>query len=401
MSGFSAKQQRALHRKLDRRHVRSRDVDGRSIDYIEGWFAIAEANAIFGFDGWDREMTHFERLYERTRNDRVCCGYMARVRVRVRAGDAFILREGTGWGSATSNHHADAHERALKAAETDGTKRALATFGNRFGLGLYDKEQIGVTAKKIQTPSGRTLFDPTGLPFADNLSPESFCSALRQLVEKINEPAELEALERWNRDGIAALRTDAPHLKTARDIHYADILERLIKDRLKSTQGSLSTEEATIALPPPALLKPSRIANGPRIDKSELAIGTERRLRDKAHLQFVAAHPCLICARQPCHGHHLTFAQKRGLSMKVSDEFVVPLCAIHHDELHRFGAERDWWHSQGVDPEPIAATLWSQSHGSGVPLHSDVVDMNETNPAAPSSKPLPEPRQLSAPAAQT
>ena len=34
----------------------------------------------------------------------------------------------------------DAHERALKAAETDATKRALVTFGGRFGLMLYDKE---------------------------------------------------------------------------------------------------------------------------------------------------------------------------------------------------------------------------------------------------------------------
>ena len=39
---------------------------------------------------------------------------------------------------------------ALKAAETDATKRALATFGNPFGLALYDKDQARVTK-----PSGR------------------------------------------------------------------------------------------------------------------------------------------------------------------------------------------------------------------------------------------------------
>jgi len=32
----------------------------------------------------------------------------------------------------------------LKGAETDATKRALATFGNPFGLALYDREQAGV-----------------------------------------------------------------------------------------------------------------------------------------------------------------------------------------------------------------------------------------------------------------
>ena len=35
--------------------VEQRQMEGKTIDYIEGWFAISEANAIFGFDGWDRE----------------------------------------------------------------------------------------------------------------------------------------------------------------------------------------------------------------------------------------------------------------------------------------------------------------------------------------------------------
>src|SRR5260221_469536 len=48
--------------------------------------------------------------------------------------------------------------------------------------------------------------------------------------------------------------------------------------------------------------------------------------RSKAHLLFVASHPCLICQRTPCDAHHLKFAQPRALGRKVSDEFTVPLC---------------------------------------------------------------------------
>ncbi|MDM7954732.1 MAG: Rad52/Rad22 family DNA repair protein [Cyanobium sp. CZS 25K] len=33
-----------------------------------------------------------------------------------------------------------AHESALKEAETDAMKRALMTFGHPFGLALYDKQ---------------------------------------------------------------------------------------------------------------------------------------------------------------------------------------------------------------------------------------------------------------------
>jgi hypothetical protein len=40
------------------------------------------------------------------------------------------------------------HESALKEAETDATKRALMTFGNAFGLALYDKQQRQVSDAK-------------------------------------------------------------------------------------------------------------------------------------------------------------------------------------------------------------------------------------------------------------
>src|SRR5262249_402309 len=53
--GFSAEQVQALRRGLSNRHVRTREANGRELSYIEGWFAISEANRIFGFDGWNRE----------------------------------------------------------------------------------------------------------------------------------------------------------------------------------------------------------------------------------------------------------------------------------------------------------------------------------------------------------
>src|SRR5262245_16288958 len=53
--GFSAKQVKALRRSLDRRYVRTREANGRELSYIESWYAISEANRIFGFDAWSRE----------------------------------------------------------------------------------------------------------------------------------------------------------------------------------------------------------------------------------------------------------------------------------------------------------------------------------------------------------
>ena len=93
------------------------------------------------------------------------------------------------------------------------------------------------------------------------------------------------------------------------------------------------------------------------------------RLRDKDHRQFVAGHPCLVCGRSPADAHHLRFAQPRALGRKVSDEFTVPVCRVHHRELHRHGDEREWWKAIDIDPLPIALKLWqgSRSNSTATP----------------------------------
>ena len=45
----------------------------------------------------------------------------------------------------------------------------------------------------------------------------------------------------------------------------------------------------------------------------------------------------------------------------MSDEFIVPVCRLHHRELHRSGDELGWWRRLNVDPVPIALRLWQQS----------------------------------------
>jgi hypothetical protein len=95
-----------------------------------------------------------------------------------------------------------------------------------------------------------------------------------------------------------------------------------------------------------------------KIDKSVLTISEPRRLRDKAHLKFVGAQPCLICARSPADAHHLKFTQPRAMGRKVSDEFTVPLCRTHHRDIHSFGDEIAWWERRAIDPVATARMLW-------------------------------------------
>ena len=95
------------------------------------------------------------------------------------------------------------------------------------------------------------------------------------------------------------------------------------------------------------------------------ALGKTVRLRDKDHRKFVLRQPCLVCGRVPSDPHHLTFTQPRALGRRVSDEFTVPICRIHHRELHRSGNEVAWWRRLNIDPLPVALKLWQQSRADG------------------------------------
>ena len=92
--------------------------------------------------------------------------------------------------------------------------------------------------------------------------------------------------------------------------------------------------------------------------------GKAIRLRDKEHCKFVARQACVVCGRTPAEAHHIRFAQPRALGRKVSDEFTVPVCRLHHRELHRYGDEVSWWAGVNVDPVPIALELWRRSRPS-------------------------------------
>ena len=152
---LSPEQTAALAAPLNRANVQTRSQAGRSLNYLEGWVAIREANRIFGFDGWQRETIELRCVSESQRpigqDQKSGWGvtYIARVRIRLGSqanGAPSLVREGSGAGHGIDVDLGLAHESALKEAETDAMKRALMTFGNPFGLALYDKQQRQVTS---------------------------------------------------------------------------------------------------------------------------------------------------------------------------------------------------------------------------------------------------------------
>ena len=169
---FSPEQIAALSAPLDRAKVQTRSQAGRSLAYLEGWQVIAEANRIFGFDGWQRQtlavrcVSQAERPIGRDQKPGWGVTYTCRVRITVGIPDsAPVIREGCGAGHGIDVDLGQAHESALKEAETDAMKRALMTFGNPFGLALYDKQQREVTrsTEKGERPRDTPTARPTTL----------------------------------------------------------------------------------------------------------------------------------------------------------------------------------------------------------------------------------------------
>ena len=150
--GLSTKQVQTLRRSLNHRHIRTREANGRALSYIEGWYAISEANRIFGFDGWNRETVESRCVLARENRGSFLAIYIARVRITVHADGAMIIREGHGSGEGRGASPGEVHDIALKAAETDATKRALATFGKRFGLELYRQRRATQKAQSRDQP---------------------------------------------------------------------------------------------------------------------------------------------------------------------------------------------------------------------------------------------------------
>ena len=336
--GFSAKQVLALKRHVDHRYVRTRQVNGRELSYVEGWYAISEANRIFGFDGWNRETIESKCVLARENRGSFLAVYIARVRVTVHADGATIIREGHGTGEGRGSSPGEVHDIALKAAETDATKRALATFGRPFGLALYANGKA-TTAANAAAPGSKPADPEHPIGFApDNTTP-------------IPRPSTFYG------------RRQNP---VSRDLAAIG----LGRSKAPPASEQQPSAEPSIVPSPTDLVSGGADPTPGGIDKSVLTIAEPKRLRDKAHLRFVASQPCLICARQPSDPHHLRFAQPRAIGLKVSDEFTVPLCRGHHRQLHQAGNEVTWWKARNIDALEIAKQLWKQSRAKETMVNS-------------------------------
>lgn len=146
---FTPEQIKALEAPLDGKHVKKPSGSfGPKGDYLEGWHVINELNRVFGFGGWsytidltrddlrEVEVTKPGRAPEKQWQAAYTCICTLTV--------GEVTRQDVGFGSGFAKGVGDAIEGATKEAATDALKRAARTFGNIFGLALYDKTRANV-----------------------------------------------------------------------------------------------------------------------------------------------------------------------------------------------------------------------------------------------------------------
>ncbi|MDX2265397.1 MAG: hypothetical protein NW215_10545 [Hyphomicrobiales bacterium] len=92
------------------------------------------------------------------------------------------------------------------------------------------------------------------------------------------------------------------------------------------------------------------------------AAALKREGMSRGYRESVRRLPCCTCGMcPPSDPHHLKNGTgERGMGLKSTDKWLVPLCRECHDDVERAGStnEPGWFRAHGVDALVLARRLW-------------------------------------------
>lgn len=127
---------------------------GRQLSYLEAWDVKAHLIRIFGFGEWSWDVLSAELMFESINGDKTSVGYKVIGQLRIHATGATYTEAAV--GSSNLPQRGEAHDMAIKTAESDAIKRAAINLGTQFGLSLYDNGSTNDVVKA-------TLIKPEGI----------------------------------------------------------------------------------------------------------------------------------------------------------------------------------------------------------------------------------------------
>ena len=143
---LNKRQYEQLLRPLNPARVAKRQQANRQLSYLEAWDVKAHLIRIFGFGGWSWNVTTADVAFE-DQNDKgqwqvgyKVIGTLIIHSLKCEYTEAAI-------GSASLPQRGEAHDMAVKTAESDALKRAAINLGTQFGLSLYDNGSLNDVVK--------------------------------------------------------------------------------------------------------------------------------------------------------------------------------------------------------------------------------------------------------------
>ena len=204
------RQYEQLLKPLNPSRVAKRQQAGRNLSYLEAWDVKAHLNRIFGFCNWSAEVLTADLAFEeKNEKGQWNIGYKVVLRLSI----------GTGWdsgyatyteaavGSATLPQRGEAHDMAVKTAESDALKRAAINLGTQFGLSLYDngslKDVVVATLDRSDTVSegepGLPVTDVAAAPtLPDSADAGIWIEEMKAAIDEKDLPTLLDIKKRMN-----------------------------------------------------------------------------------------------------------------------------------------------------------------------------------------------------------
>lgn len=151
--GITRAQYEQLLKPLNERRVAKRGQAGRQLSYLEAWDVKAHLIRIFGFGGWSWMVEDAILAFEE-QNEKKQWNVGYRVIGRLQIESLYCTYTEAAVGSASLPSRGEAHDMAVKTAESDALKRAAINLGTQFGLSLYNNGSlVDVVVQTLSEPS--------------------------------------------------------------------------------------------------------------------------------------------------------------------------------------------------------------------------------------------------------
>jgi len=205
MNRLNDAQYAQLMKPLHSSRVAKRSQAGRSLSYLEAWDVKAHLIRIFGFGAWSWDVQTAELMFEeQNEKGQWNVGYKVIGELRIHGLGCTYTEAAV--GSASIPQRGEAHDMAVKTAESDALKRAAINLGTQFGLSLYNDGSLAdvVHATLDKPQDGKPAEEPEEAPpsVPDNEDSGIWIERMKAIIADGDVSSLLELKKEMNTEAV-------------------------------------------------------------------------------------------------------------------------------------------------------------------------------------------------------